>query len=111
MMERKSYRQRLVGGALIALLLCSCAMPGWAAETKPINVNTATMAELMSIKGIGEAKARAIIEHREKHGPFKTVDELKNVTGIGDKLLATLRPQVTVGEPALPAPGAAPATK
>ncbi len=73
-------------------------LPAWAAETKPVNVNTASMAELMSIKGIGEAKARAIIEHREKHGPFKTVDELKNVSGIGDKLLATLKPQLTVGE-------------
>lgn len=74
-----------------------------AAEGRPVNVNTAGMAELMAIKGIGEAKARAIIEHREKHGPFRNVEELKNVSGIGDKLLATLRSQITVGEPAAPA--------
>ncbi|GIW45127.1 MAG: hypothetical protein KatS3mg077_2409 [Candidatus Binatia bacterium] len=96
-MKHKVHK-RVVGFGLSALLLLLLTAPGWAAETKPINVNTATMAELMSIKGIGEAKARAIIEHREKHGPFKTVDELKNVSGIGDKLLATLKPQVTVGD-------------
>ncbi len=96
---------RLSRAIPVLLLLLWFTVPTWAAETKPINVNTASMAELMSIKGIGEAKARAIIEHREKHGPFKTVDELKNVSGIGDKLLATLKPHVTVGEAAAPSSG------
>ncbi len=99
----KHYGRWLRVFLLSTLLLSGVAV--WAAERPPVNVNTASMAELMAIKGIGEAKARAIIEHREKHGPFRTVDELKNVSGIGDKLLATLRTQVTVGDAAAaPAP-------
>lgn len=97
----KRYTNWIRMTALSLFLLGASA--ALAAESKPVNVNTAGMAELMSIKGIGEAKARAIIEHREKHGPFRNVDELKNVSGIGEKLLATLRSQVTVGEPAAPA--------
>lgn len=99
------------GHWLRVLALCGLLFTGvvvGAAERSPVNVNSAGMAELMAIKGIGEAKARAIIEYRQKHGPFKTVDELKNVSGIGDKLLATLRSQVTVGDaaaaPAAPQP-------
>lgn len=101
--------QTLLGVGLLVLVWA--VSPSWAAEGKPLNVNTATMAELMAIKGIGEVKARAIIEHREKHGPFKTVDELKNVDGIGDKLLATLRSQVTVGDQPPSAPQPPPAAK
>lgn len=104
-MKQRPYAS-LARAVAITLLFLWVAKPTWSAETKPININTASMAELMSIKGIGEAKARAIVEHREKHGPFKTVDELKNVSGIGDKLLATLKPQVTVGEPQAQGSGA-----
>ena len=54
----------------------------------PVNVNTAD-AETISaeLKGIGLAKARAIVEYRQKHGPFKTVEDLKLVSGIGDRTL------------------------
>ena len=107
-MKRVQGKRIVTFGLLLLLLL---ATGSWAAEGKPVNVNTATMAELMSLKGIGEEKARAIIEHREKHGPFKNVDELKNVSGIGDKLLSTLRPQVTVGDVAQNAPAPASNTK
>jgi len=51
---------------------------------------------LEALKGIREGKAKAIIEYRQKNGPFKTVDDLKNVKGIGDKLAAQLKDQVTV---------------
>jgi competence protein ComEA len=65
------------------------------AETK-ININTADEASLEDLKGIGEAKAKAIIEYRQKNGPFKSVDDLKNVKGIGEKTLDDLREQVSV---------------
>lgn len=61
-----------------------------------VNINTADEASLEALKGIGETKAKAIIEYRQKNGPFKTVDDLKNVKGIGDKLAAQLKDQVTV---------------
>jgi len=56
-----------------------------------INVNKASMEELMSLPYIGEVKARAIIAYREAHGPFKTPEELLNVKGIGPKTLERLR--------------------
>ncbi len=65
------------------------------AEPK-INVNTASEAELIKLPGIGPAKAKAIVEHRQQ-SPFKTVDDLKDVRGIGAATVESLRDQVTVG--------------
>ncbi|QCD45485.1 ComEA family DNA-binding protein [Campylobacter mucosalis] len=59
-----------------------------------VNINTATKEELMSISGIGEAKADAIIQHR-KNTPFKSIDELKNVNGIGDKVFDKIKGDVS----------------
>ncbi len=61
-----------------------------------VNINTADEAALKSLKGIGEKKAKAIIEYRQKNGPFKSVDDLGKVKGIGDKRLGKLKDQVTV---------------
>ena len=65
-----------------------------------VNINTATAAELDALPGIGPAKAQAIVDHRKQHGPFKTVDDLKNVKGIGAKRLEKMRADITVGSPA-----------
>jgi competence protein ComEA len=70
------------------------AVPGKAAQ---LNINTANEAQLTSLKGIGPSKAKAITQYRQEHGPFKTVDDLKHVPGIGDKTLAALKPFITVG--------------
>lgn len=61
-----------------------------------VNVNTATIDQLESLPGIGPTLAQRIIDHREEHGPFRSVDELLDVSGIGDQTLAELRPKVTV---------------
>lgn len=53
-----------------------------------ININTATKEQLMTLTGIGEIKANSIISYREEHNGFKAIDELKNVSGIGEKTLA-----------------------
>lgn len=103
-MSRHSVRTLL--GVLAALALF-VAHPA-AAESSPVNLNTASAAELAALKGIGPAKAQAIVEHRDKNGDFKSVDDLKLVRGIGDKMLEQLRPQVTVaGTHGAPAPGVA----
>ncbi len=99
---------RSLTGLLVALLLLAGQRA--AAEGAPVNINTASAAELAALNGIGPAKAQAIVEHREKNGQFKTVDDLKLVRGIGDKMLEQLRPQVTVdgtGAAVAPAPNAA----
>lgn len=66
------------------------------AEAK-IDLNTASVSELMSLKGIGKTKAEAIVAFREQNGPFKSVDDLRKVKGIGAKTLDSIREQLTVG--------------
>ena len=62
-----------------------------------VNINTATQAELESLQGIGPAKAKAIVDHRKKNGPFKSADDLQNVNGIGPATMKRLRKDITVG--------------
>jgi competence protein ComEC len=61
-----------------------------------ININNANQSTLETLSGIGPAKARAIIAHRTSNGPFKAVDELVKVRGIGQKTLEKLRSQITI---------------
>lgn len=61
-----------------------------------ININTAAAYELQRLNGIGEVKARAIIDYREQNGGFSSVDELINVKGIGEKTLEKIRADITV---------------
>jgi competence protein ComEA len=61
-----------------------------------VNVNSATAAELETLPGIGEVTAQAIIDYRTENGPFASVDELLDVTGIGDVTLENIRELVTV---------------
>ncbi len=66
--------------------------------TTPVNLNTATVADLQNLPGIGAATAKLIIEHRQKIGGFKKIEELMNVKGIGEKTFLKLKPMVTVGD-------------
>lgn len=61
-----------------------------------INLNTATSEELQTISGIGAKRAEDIIAYRESHGGFQSVDDLKNVSGIGDKTLEKIRESIYV---------------
>lgn len=70
--------------------------PATAASTNPVNLNTATLADLQGLPGVGAATAKLIVEHREKNGGFKKVEELMNIKGIGEKSFLKLKPMVTV---------------
>ena len=61
-----------------------------------VNINTATATELEALPGIGPAKAKAIADYRQQHGAFKSVEELKNVKGIGEGIFSKLKAEATV---------------
>jgi len=85
---------------LLALALALCS----GATLAAINLNTATKDELVALPGIGPAKAQAILDYRSAHGPFKSVEEVKDVKGIGAKRFEKLKSELTVaGSSARPA--------
>lgn len=92
-------KMTMAARVLAAALLVALATPALG-ESTAIDINSATVAELATINGIGPAKARAIVDYRDANGAFASVDDLRSVSGIGDKLLDRMRPQVTVGAPA-----------
>lgn len=67
-----------------------------ASVSYPLNLNTCTAEELMTISGIGEVKASAIIEYREYLGGYTSVEQIKNIKGIGNKVYEKISPYLTV---------------
>lgn len=103
-------RLDIVLGAL-ACFLC-LAVPAQPAKKKPplhpVNLNTATASELQQVPGIGPSTADKILKMRKAYGPFKSVDDLRAIKGIGPKRMAKMRKYLTVGKPVAakkPAPG------
>lgn len=78
---------------LIALLTASLGL----SAAEPVNINSADKQTLMQVKGVGEKRAEAIIAWREKNGPFKSVEELTEIDGIGPSLIETNKDLLTVG--------------
>jgi len=66
-------------------------------STAIVNINSATAADLETLPGIGAKTAALIVEYRQKNGPFKKIEELMNVRGVGEKNFLKLKPQITVG--------------
>jgi len=98
---------RRIGSILALTLALAAAMPPAAAAPQPqgqaapeakVNINTASAEELTALPGIGPSYAQRIVEHREKNGPFKRLEDLLNVRGIGDKTFERIRDRITVGK-------------
>jgi competence protein ComEA len=81
--------KKLLGTLLMGLFL---SLPAWAT----VDLNSATQSELESVKGIGSAKAKAIVMHRGKNGPFQSVDDLAQVKGFGKASVVKLKDQISV---------------
>ena len=85
------------------LVLCLLLFGGVAQAAEPVNVNSASAEAIASgMVGIGQAKAQAIVDYRKQHGPFKSVDDLLQVKGIGEKTLARNRERITAATAAAP---------
>ena len=95
-----------LGSFLVLLLAMAAPVPAQekpaakskaaAAPSAPINLNTATVQQLEALPGVGARTAQLIVEHRQKNGGFKKVEELMNIKGIGEKSFLKLKPMVTV---------------
>ena len=103
---------RTLATVLLALNLAATATAAQATTAKPttakataitigapINLNTATAEQLATIPGVGPRMAERIIDYRQKSGAFKKVEDLMNVSGIGEKNFLKMRPLVTVTPP------------
>jgi len=93
------------------LLLCACLIFGSAAiakkkpPTQPVNINTANSEQLQQVPGIGPATAQKILQMRKSYGPFKSVNDLLAIRGLGQKRLDKMRKYLTVGKvPTSPKP-------
>ncbi|MGB8476715.1 MAG: helix-hairpin-helix domain-containing protein [Candidatus Acidiferrum sp.] len=90
----------------MCLIFCAfCAIPSSLSAKKkppatPINLNTATSKELQLVPGIGPVTAEKILKMRKAYGPFKRVDDLRAIRGIGPKRLEKMRRYLTVSKPA-----------
>ena len=98
-------RRTVVRVAAVGLLLAfvglhkvSLAGAGQKQKSRLVNINTATLAKLKELPGIGKALAGRIIRHREKHGRFRKVEELLVIRGISRRRFEELRLLVTIGE-------------
>lgn len=64
-------------------------------QTNKISINNASLEELMTIPGIGESKAKSIIDYRNMNGPFNTIEDITNVSGIGENVFAEIKEYIT----------------
>lgn len=103
MRSHKAVTATALVAALALLLLQPAARAQSEEESAPktalvgvVNVNTATPEQLELLPGVGPARARAIIEHRKEHGPFAEVEDLRQISGIGEKALERIRPHCTL---------------
>lgn len=98
-MTRTLLAAALAVATLLGAGLSAQEPPTHAAPGATVNINTASAAQLEELPGIGAKTAQRIVEFRQKNGPFRKVEELMNVKGIGEKSFLKLKPHLSVGSP------------
>jgi competence ComEA-like helix-hairpin-helix protein len=93
-------RQLLVLSLFLVFLFLACvSFANKKPPLHPVNLNTATSSQLQEVPGIGPVTADKILKMRKSYGPFKSVDDLRAIKGIGPKRLEKMRKYLTVGKP------------
>jgi len=95
MLKMILFKKRMWFG-LCVLLIGLMVAPGLVIAVDKVNINTADKAALSSLPGIGPAIAGRIIEYREKNGPFKNVEEITKIKGIGEKTFQKIKDLITI---------------
>lgn len=103
-------RRFMFAAAVLAVAIVSQSPSVWAQASKapaaakaratasnPVNLNSATVAQLQTLPGVGASTAQRIVDYRQKNGAYTKVEQLMNVKGIGEKSFLKLKPLVTVG--------------
>ena len=97
----KNYLKRAIYLLPLLIIMLSLVCVADTPEKKDkdlININTASASELEQLPGVGPALAKKIVEFREQNGPFKKIDDLLKVRGIGEKNLQKIKDLITVGK-------------
>ena len=81
---------------ITVVVVMAFSVPSWSGDTVKVNLNKATVAELVQLKGIGQKYAERIVEFREKNGPFTKTEDLMNVKGISLKTWEKNKDLITV---------------
>ncbi len=101
-MTRRSLQ--FLATVLVLAIAALAVVPGEArgasspAPAEKVNLNTAGVDELVTLPGIGKAYAERIVEYRQKNGPFKKVEDILNVRGIGEKTFDRIKDRLTLGK-------------
>lgn len=96
---------RFLPALFLLSVMAAGASPLQEASSRPrtttsVNLNTATAADLEALPGVGARVAQRIVDYRAKHGPFRRVEDVMNVQGIGEKSFLKLKPMLVVAPPA-----------
>jgi competence protein ComEA len=84
--------------AIVVVLIIVCGFLISQAKESLVNINTADETTLTTLTYIGKSRAKAIIAYRDQHGPFKSIEALKDVSGVGDRVFESIKDKITVDD-------------